>query len=42
MGLFGYPQVSLERMVAWQADWISRGMSSLGKDTHFDVRDGAF
>jgi nucleoside-diphosphate-sugar epimerase len=42
MRLFGYPQISLERMIEWQADWIGRGLPSLGKDTHFDVRDGAF
>ena len=42
MRLFGYPQTPLERMIDWQADWIRRGMPSLGKDTHFDVRNGAF
>jgi nucleoside-diphosphate-sugar epimerase len=42
MKLFGYPSVPLSRMIAWQADWIARGLPSLGKDTHFDTRDGAF
>jgi nucleoside-diphosphate-sugar epimerase len=42
MRLFGYPNVPLARMVDWQADWISRGLPSLGKDTHFDTRDGTF
>jgi len=42
MRLFGYPGVPLAKMVDWQADWIARGLPSLGKDTHFDARDGTF
>ena len=40
--LFGPPGVPLETMIAWQADWIARGGASLGKDTHFDARDGKY
>ena len=40
--LFGPPGVTLEPMIAWQADWIARGGASLGKDTHFDARDGKY
>jgi hypothetical protein len=29
-------------MIDWQAEWIARGQPSLGKDTHFDTRDGTF
>ena len=41
-GLFGLPVVPLERMIDWQADWIARGLPSLGKPTGFQVRDGRF
>jgi nucleoside-diphosphate-sugar epimerase len=40
--LFGPPNVPLETLIEWTADWVQRGMPSLGKDTHFDVRDGKY
>jgi len=40
--LLGEPVVSLERMIGWTADWISRNQRSLGKETHYDTRDGSF
>ena len=40
--LFGYPSVPLLTLVDWTADWVGRGLPSLGKDTHYDTRDGNF
>lgn len=40
--LFGPPAVSADRLVAWVADWVSRGGVTLGKPTHFEQREGSF
>jgi hypothetical protein len=40
--LFGYPRVGVGQMMRWIADWIGRGGETLGKPTHFEVRDGKF
>ena len=38
----GPPEVSLDRLVGWIADWLVRGGRSLGKPTHFEATDGRF
>ena len=40
--LFGYPEVGLNQMIQWQAEWIMKGGKSLGKPTHFEVNNGKF
>ena len=40
--LLGAPRVPLGRMIDWVADWVARGLPSLGKDTHFSTRDGNY
>jgi nucleoside-diphosphate-sugar epimerase len=40
--LLGAPQVPLDKMIDWQADWIARGLPGLGKPTHFETRDGKY
>ncbi len=42
MRLFGYPTVPLARLVDWVTDWVQRGMTSLGKETHYETRDGTY
>jgi nucleoside-diphosphate-sugar epimerase len=38
----GTPQVELQQLIDWTADWVGRGGGSLGKPTHFESRDGRF
>jgi len=39
---FGYPSVALDSMIEWVAAWVQSGGSTLGKPTHFEVRDGKY
>ncbi len=40
--LFGYPRVGVRQMTEWVAAWVQAGGASLGKPTHYEVRDGNF
>jgi len=40
--LFGHPRVDAGQMIAWIADWVSRGGETLSKPTHFEERAGRF
>lgn len=40
--LLGYPSVSLDTMIEWQAQWLLSGGRSLGKPTHFEERNGNY
>lgn len=40
--LFGRPRVDAARLIAWTADWVTRGGENLDKPTHFESRDGGF
>ena len=39
---FGPPRVPLAKMIEWTADWLTRGMATLDKPTHYEVRDGKY
>jgi hypothetical protein len=39
---FGPPRVSIPEMVEATAAWVLAGGDTLGKPTHFEVRDGSF
>ncbi len=40
--LFGPPSVTLDEMIVATAQWVQQGGQTLGKPTHFEVRDGTF
>jgi nucleoside-diphosphate-sugar epimerase len=40
--LLGPPSVNADQLIQWQAEWIRKGLPTLDKPTHFEVRDGAF
>lgn len=42
MSLFGYPEVSAETLINWQAQWIADGLPMIAKPTKWAVRDGKF
>ena len=37
---YGRPRFSVDQLIDWVADWVRRGGPTLGKRTHFQVRDG--
>ena len=40
--LLAAPEMPVETMLDWIADWVGAGRPLLGKPTHFETRDGAF
>jgi nucleoside-diphosphate-sugar epimerase len=40
--LLGTPATPLEMVLRWTAHWVMSGGASLGKPTHFEVRDGQY
>ncbi|MBR2021331.1 MAG: NAD(P)-dependent oxidoreductase [Clostridia bacterium] len=42
MEVFGYPSVSANTLIRWQAEWILDGGRGLGKPTHFEERKGSY
>jgi nucleoside-diphosphate-sugar epimerase len=40
--VFGVPEVGIEEMIGRVAEWVEQGGRSLGKPTHFEMREGKF
>jgi dTDP-4-dehydrorhamnose reductase len=41
-GMLGVPEMALDTMLDWVAEWVAAGRPLLGKPTHFETRDGDF
>jgi nucleoside-diphosphate-sugar epimerase len=39
---FGGPRVTTSTLMSWTAQWAREGGATLGRPTHFEVRDGVF
>lgn len=39
---FGYPSVSLRKMMTWMAEWVEQDQPTIQKPTHFQQREGVF
>ena len=42
MEIFGYPEVSANPLIKWQAEYILDGGRTLDKPTHFEERKGSY
>lgn len=40
--VLGKPELPIDHLLDWTADWLARGGELLDKPTHFEVRDGRF
>jgi len=40
--LMGYPTVSVDTLIEWQAEWVMSGGRILNKPTHFEERGGTY
>jgi len=40
--MFGRPEAEIDEMISRVAEWVERGGRSLGKPTHFEMREGKF
>jgi dTDP-4-dehydrorhamnose reductase len=40
--LFGRPSIGADQIIAWIADWVHHGGTTLAKPTHFEERAGRF